>query len=48
MVAAMDIPFRIALEKALGTAIGLMAVELVGRIVFNLSLATEIIERVMH
>ena len=44
----MGIPFKIALEKAVGTAILLMAVELVGRVAFNLSLATEIIERVMH
>jgi len=44
----MDIPFRIALEKALGIAIGLMAIELLGRIAFNLSLATEIVEPIMH
>jgi|RhiMethySRZTD1v2_1073278.scaffolds.fasta_scaffold3623431_2 hypothetical protein len=44
----MDIPFRIALEKALGIVIGLMAVELLGRIAFNLSLTTEIVERLVH
>ena len=44
----MDIPFRIALEKAIGVAIGLMAIELLGRIAFNLSLATEIVEPIMH
>ena len=44
----MDIPFRIVLEKALGIAIGLMAIELLGQIAFNLSLATEIVERVLR
>ena len=44
----MDISFRIALEKALGIAIGLMAIELLGQIAFDLSLATEIVERVLH
>ena len=44
----MDIPFRIALETALGIAIGLMAIELLGQIAFNLSLATEIVERVLR
>ena len=39
----MDIPFRIALERALGIVIGLMAVELLGRSVFNLSLGAEIL-----
>jgi len=43
----MDIPFRIALEKALGIVIGLMAVELLGRTVFNLSLGAEILECVI-
>jgi len=43
----MDIPFRIALEKALGIVIGLMAVELLGRSVFHLSLSREILEHVM-
>ena len=43
----MDIPFRIALEKALGIAIGLMAVEFLGRAVFNLSLSAEIIGHVI-
>ena len=43
----MDIPFRIALEKALGIVIGLMAVELLARTVFDLSPGTEILERVM-
>ena len=43
----MDIPFRIALEKALGIVIGLMAVEFLGRTVFNLSLGVEVLARVM-
>ena len=43
----MDIPFRIALEKALGIAIGLMAVELLGRTVFNRSLGVMVLEHVM-
>jgi hypothetical protein len=43
----MDIPLRIALEKALGIVTGLTAVELLGRTVFNLSLGTEILERVI-
>ena len=41
----MDIPFRTALEKALGIVIGLMAIELLGRVVFDLSLTAEIVER---
>ena len=44
----MDIPLRTALEKALGIAIGMMAIELLGRITFNLSLATEIVERLLY
>lgn len=40
----MDIPFGIVLEKALGIVIGLMAVELLGRTVFNLSLGAKILE----
>ena len=44
----MDVLFRTALEKALGIAIGMMAIELLGRIAFNLSLATEIAERLLH
>jgi len=44
----MDIPFGIALEKALGIVIGLMGIELLGRTVFNLSLGTELIERVLY
>ena len=40
----MDVAFRTALEKALGLAIGMMAIEISGRIAFNLSLATEIAE----
>jgi hypothetical protein len=43
----MEIPFRIALEKALGIAIGLMAVEILGRTVFNLSLGVEVLEHVV-
>ena len=43
----MDIPFRIALEKALGIVIGLMAVELLGRTVFDLSLGVEVLAHVM-
>jgi len=43
----MDVPFRVALEKALGIAIGLMAVELLGRTVFNLSLGVEVLEHVV-
>ena len=31
----MGIPFRIALEKAVGIAIGLMAIEFLGRMAFN-------------
>lgn len=44
----MDTPFRIVLEKALGIAIGLMAIELLGEVAFNVSLAREIVERVVH
>jgi len=44
----MGIPFRIALEKALGMAIGLMAIEFLGRMAFNLSLSTEIVERLVN
>jgi len=43
----MEIPFRIALEKALGIAIGLMAVEILGRTVFNLSLGVQVLEHVV-
>jgi hypothetical protein len=43
----MDIPFRTALEKALGIVIGLMAVEFLGRTVFNLSLGVAVLEHVM-
>ena len=43
----MDIPFRTALEKALGIVIGLMAVELLGRTVFDLSLGVEVLAHVM-
>jgi hypothetical protein len=44
----MDVPLRIVLEKALGIAIGLMAIELMGQVAFNLSLAKEIVERVVR
>jgi len=44
----MDIPFRIALEKGLGIVIGLMGIELLGRFAFNLSLATEFVERIVY
>jgi len=43
----MSTSFKIALEKALGIVIGLMAVELIGRGAFSLSLAANIIQRVM-
>ena len=43
----MDIPFRTALEKALGIVIGLMAVELLGRTVFDLSLGVQVLEHVV-
>jgi hypothetical protein len=43
----MDIPSRIAVEKAIGVAIGLMAIELLGRVAFNLSLAAVLVEFVM-
>ena len=43
----MEIPFRIALEKALGIAMGLMAVEILGRTVFNLSLGVQVLEHVV-
>ena len=43
----MDIPFKIALEKALGIVIGMMPFELLFRTVFNLSLGAEILERVI-
>jgi len=43
----MEIPFRIALENALGIAIGLMAVEILGRTVFNLSLGVQVLEHVV-
>jgi hypothetical protein len=41
----MDIPFRTALEKALGIAIGMMAIELLARLAFNLSVVAEIVDR---
>jgi len=44
----MDMPFRVALDKALGITIGLMAIELWGRTMFDLSLATEIVHGVMR
>lgn len=44
----MSLASRTALEKAMGVAIGLMAIELVVRSAFNLSLAAAVLDRVVH
>lgn len=43
----MSLTSRTALEKAMGVAIGLMAVELIVRSAFNLSLAIAVFGRVL-